>query len=704
MLAAGDQLTVVRRQGKVTGTLYNNALFSVQPQILPEVTIRAVSSIPGTVNSYLIRTSNSIFRCDVQNNGSTAPLVNDSLMAQLHSPSVRSIYEHNNHLYAGTYRGFFSIATNRLQKLDEHIIYTMAAINADSLLLGVEGSPGFLVLNTGNNQLRPLTDQPLNAVITKIVPYKNGWLCGSDNALYWVLRLGNGSYSVKLWLKDKSLGRVKDILFEHDTCYIGAEGGLFRFAGGKMAWVYQAKDRETCNAIIPYGANFWIGTYSKGMMLISKQGKVMRRIGYNDGLPGSDVYSLFRYGHLLFAGTEGGLGLFDLANNMMPVSDIPGNTPAALLDQEFNHSAVFYNANNQKLFMGGLDGIAEINLPDINIFNAQPQRVILSYVKKSAGINNPLLDLFAFSRPEITILPNQNYISIKFAHTAQQTDLLWRIKELNADWQKGNADKTLDLFSLPPGRYTLEARYPNVLDNRYWLHKTLTIEPHYYQTWWFRMLMMLVVLALAYLIWRIRMQQVLEAQRLRTVVASDLHDQIGSALTRISMTSEILLMKEAPAKAGLERISQDSKDAISSISDIIWSIDARNDSWADVIQRMREHAVIMLDENATLNLHISSSDDQEPVSQQIRQNLYLIFKEAINNIARHAVNAEVSIQINNDEKCFDLIVSNTIPQADRIRYTGQGLKNMEMRAQRIKAQLDIANNNENFVVQLKYYK
>lgn len=706
MLAVGDQLTVVRLQGRATGDLHDNALFSVQPQFLPEVAIWALSRIPGTGNSYLIRAANSIFRCDLQNNSSTAPLLSDSLIAQLRPLSIRSIYEQNNRLYAGTYQGFFSIAANQLKKLDDHLIYSMAAMNADSLLLGVEGSPRFLVFNTRTNRIKPLINLPVNKAITRIVPYEGGWICGSDNVLYQVQRLQNGSYAVREWLNDSSLGRVKDILFQHDTCYIGAEGGLFRLVQGKMVRLYEAKEGATCNAVIPYGPGFWIGTYGKGMMLISKQGEVVRRIGYNDGLPGDDVYTLFQYGHLLFAGTDGGLGLFDLANNMIPLLDIPGNNPAALIDQEFNHSAVFFDTLGKNLFMGGLEGIVEIPLAGINALDStQPQRVILSYVRESAGAKNPLLDLFAFDKPRIIVPSDRSYISIKFAHTTQQTDLLWRIKELNADWQKGNVDRTLDLFSLPPGKYTLEARYPNVLDNRYWLRKTLIIEPHYYQTWWFRALIVLLVLAVIYLIWRIRMQQALEAQRLRTVVASDLHDQIGSALTRISMTSEVLLMKQAPTNPALERISQDSKDAISSISDIIWSIDARNDSWADVIQRMREHAVIMLDENATLNLSVHSSNDQEPVSQQTRQNLYLIFKEAINNVARHTtVNAGVDIQIDHDEKCFVLMISNDITHAGGAKYTGQGLKNMEMRAQRIGARLNITGENGKFVVVLKYSK
>ena len=176
---------------------------------------------------------------------------------------------------------------------------------------------------------------------------------------------------------------------------------------------------------------------------------------------------------------------------------------------------------------------------------------------------------------------------------------------------------------------------------------------------------------------------------MRTAIASDLHDEIGSTLTRISINSELLTMGESADKEALETISNDSKKAISSISDIIWSVDARNDNKEDLVLRMKDHAHKMLEDIAEVHYSVNGLSSTINIPQSLRQNIYLIFKEAINNIIRHNVSPEVWINIENGHDGFTMEIKNTVQQKKGTGYKGQGLKNMEMRAKRINATVKV---------------
>ena len=259
------------------------------------------------------------------------------------------------------------------------------------------------------------------------------------------------------------------------------------------------------------------------------------------------------------------------------------------------------------------------------------------------------------------------------------------------------------MYAMPPGTYTLEARFPAVTDHRYWLSKTIVVQPRFIQTTFFKAMILLLIIAGIYLLWRLKVERIIKEQQLRTAIASDLHDEIGSALTRISMSSEMMLMGKQDNSI-LERISTDSKNAISSISDIIWSVDSRNDTWSDLIMRMREHAYVLLEDNAQLNFVVDDADDENHMSQEVRQNLYLIFKEAVTNIARHNLSTEVWIEIINTDSIFGFLIKNKVQGFKDSVYTGQGLSNIEMRAERIKSILKISNGLEFFEVSLQYHK
>jgi hypothetical protein len=380
----------------------------------------------------------------------------------------------------------------------------------------------------------------------------------------------------------------------------------------------------------------------------------------------------------------------------LPTSD--GN-----LYQEFNHSAIFDDSSKHILILGGTQGLTFLDKDYLkSVAGKADDRVRLSYVKKGYNTSHPTAtDIFVSGNDTIKISPENNFTGIKFSGPFNQKYVLFRIKELDTKWHQGRLSDEVSLFAIPPGKYTIQARFPSLTNPQYWLTEQLIVVPRFYQTLLFKIAVMLVILLIIYLAWRYNANKIRQEQQMRTAIASDLHDEIGSTLTRISINSELLTMGESADKEALETISNDSKKAISSISDIIWSVDARNDNKEDLVLRMKDHAHKMLEDIAEVHYSVNGLSSGINIPQSLRQNIYLIFKEAINNILRHNVSPEVWINLDNGPAGFTMEIKNTIQHKKGTGYKGQGLKNMEMRAKRINAVIKVDESGGIFSVTLR---
>jgi len=620
--------------------------------------------------------------------------------------SIRSIYRSsNNKLYVGTYQGHFVYDGNTFKRINGNIAYTVQPVAPNTLLVGMEGGTGFYLLDTRTDEWR-LNPNPLRTTTTtKIIPYNNGFLTGSSGYIYYLTALPNGNYKISPWLTDANIGIVKDLKFTNGDLWVASVLGLFKVdKSGNAKKVYPAGRTLGCYAILKDNDGLWIGTNGEGLIKMDAAGKVIKQIHFNDGLAGEYVYSLFQLNNLVVAGTSGGVSIFDRSSGMQPLSipDLPafdGN-----LYQEINHSAVFDDTAENKIILGGTQGLTFLDKDYLRSAAGKPNdRVNLSYIKKGYNTSQqPATDIFVSNQGTIEILPGNTFTGLKFSGPFYQKYILFRIKELGTAWQTRKLAEEVSLFAIPPGKYTLEVRFPSVTDKRYWLTKSIIAVPHFYQTWFFKFIIVLIIALTIYIAWLARVRKIKDEHLLRTTIASDLHDEIGSALTRISLTSELMNIKQQMDTNVVERISSDSKEAIASISDIIWSIDARNDTRDDLVERMREHAHNMLDGMASVNFEVLWLDKVTNLPQLVRQNIYLIFKEAINNIAKHNANPEVWITLNNHQKGMTITIRNTV--ADKkpaLAHTGQGLRNMQMRAKRMKAAIDILREDHMFSIIIK---
>ena len=156
------------------------------------------------------------------------------------------------------------------------------------------------------------------------------------------------------------------------------------------------------------------------------------------------------------------------------------------------------------------------------------------------------------------------------------------------------------------------------------------------------LLLLLAGAVSAWLLNRARLRRLEEAQRLRQQIAQDLHDEVGSTLSSISLLSghtDRLLSENRPetAQRMVQKIYADARDILESIDEIIWTINPGNDSTQRIIQRLREYAQpLMESKNILFTLTADPDIELLPVTMEVRRNLYLIGKEAINNLVKYA--------------------------------------------------------------------
>jgi signal transduction histidine kinase len=170
---------------------------------------------------------------------------------------------------------------------------------------------------------------------------------------------------------------------------------------------------------------------------------------------------------------------------------------------------------------------------------------------------------------------------------------------------------------------------------------------------------------------------------LRTRIAADLHDEVGSMLTQITMQSTLVRDSDlAPAQqqAYLDQVVDASRRAARQLRDAVWSIDARHDSMDSLLQRLRDHAHEMLPPGLDIEFTIAPGIERLTVPLATRQTLYAIYQEALHNVVKHAHAQRVWVRVLAAGAQLELEVRDDGKEPIQPRPGGQGLRNMRMRA------------------------
>ena len=193
---------------------------------------------------------------------------------------------------------------------------------------------------------------------------------------------------------------------------------------------------------------------------------------------------------------------------------------------------------------------------------------------------------------------------------------------------------------------------------------------------------------------RSRLRQQMKELELRNQIAADLHDEVGSSLSSIHMLSQIANKKQsedASQKEILERMSVNAQETMDKMGDIVWMIKPGESEGSSLKNRMERFAQeICSSKNILLDMELGKLETLK-LSMPQRKNLYLIFKEALNNAAKYSGTEKIAVSIKEENKklLFTLQDFGKGFDASSIKK-GNGLDNMQNRAKELKGELDIA--------------
>lgn len=395
---------------------------------------------------------------------------------------------------------------------------------------------------------------------------------------------------------------------------------------------------------------------------------------------------------MLWIGSLNGLSRLNYKrNNFTHFSQKDG-----VISSDFMWGASYKRKNGQILF-GNPHDFVVFNPADVTRSTAPPDVSITDFKIFNTYIPpDSILKL-----DKVRLDPKQNSITIEFAALSflekDKMVYYFKLDGVDKDWIRTERLQIANYTLLPAGNYTFMVRCENGdgVPSAGVTTLKIFIRPPFWQTWWFLLLALLAVASVIYLVHRVRVNRILDMQKVRTRIARDLHDDMGSTLSTINILSEMAKMKvHADADKTdeyLHKISDNSSRMMEAMDDIVWSINPLNDSMAKITARMREFATGVLEaKNIDFAFHVDEAVKELKLDMEGRRDFFLLFKEAVNNLAKYSDCSHASIdirvhrstllmKIRDDGKGFD------VQAAD----SGNGLTNMRKRAQSLNGTLQI---------------
>jgi ligand-binding sensor domain-containing protein/two-component sensor histidine kinase len=370
-----------------------------------------------------------------------------------------------------------------------------------------------------------------------------------------------------------------------------------------------------------------------------------------------------------------------------------------LIADELNAGASFISSDGT-IWLGTVEGLSRFD-PNLIRENRTPPGLEFEEILISG---QP-----ASEREGESFLHDHNFIHATYSgltfEAPEQIVYENRLKGHRDEWYV-TRENTASYPALSPGDYTLEVRAYNAdgVRSAKTASFSFTVLPPFYFQWWFIVLMILVTAGLIRFSMRYtRVRRQVDIEKMRVQIASDLHDDVGSSLTELALQTDFLQAGELDPQVRdtLRQLGEHSRKIVSSLDDIVWSIDSRNDTAGDLTDRMQDYVnQLFVNGRVDVHYHFDGLKMDKKLPVDVKENVYLIFKESVNNVVKHSNADRVDIHFSFDGRIFELKVQDNGTNIERNRKSGQGLRNIRMRAERMKADVEISPNG-GFRVQTK---
>ena len=447
--------------------------------------------------------------------------------------------------------------------------------------------------------------------------------------------------------------------------------------------------------------HLWLGTEGGGLARLDDarpSGRFRVWRAATDGLPADVIYAIVEdAAGFLWLTTNRGLARFDPTHGTFRRYD----SRDGLVRDEFNAGAGA-RAPTGHLYFGGPGGVLSFHPDSLRTNRVAPTVVLTGLRVFDERIRLP--DSAIGARRVLRLRPTQNFLTFEFAspnlRLPEKNRYAYRLRGLDNRWITIDGHRPeARVTNRAPGKYTFEVKAAN--NDGVWTAAPtvlkIIIPPPWYRAWWFRLGLLLAFLLLLWAAYQVRVNQLLALERVRHGIARDLHDDMGSTLSSISILSQIARQHHQHGRAEqvaglLTQIGESSGRMLDSMDDIVWAINPAHDGLDTVTTRMRIFASDVLEARGIdFAFTVAPAVLDHRLEMRARREFFLIFKELVNNLAKYAQCQTASIALDVEQRHLVLRVEDDgigFDTSAPARGSGNGMTNIRTRAAALRARLD----------------
>ncbi|MFI5129437.1 MAG: triple tyrosine motif-containing protein, partial [Chitinophagales bacterium] len=441
-----------------------------------------------------------------------------------------------------------------------------------------------------------------------------------------------------------------------------------------------------------------------GLNILNIRNNTIRYFSSRQGLPSNTVLNIIkdRRGHLWLT-IESGLCSFNIKDSVISTYNENDGLPTV----DFGVAATGV-LNDGRIVMGTSHGLVVFDQKQVEELDLTPPNVVIT----GFDLMNKPLQVDSLTRlPQISLKPGENTIRIEFSTLTFQNiyGISYMLEGLDKEWVRKASSQNQAVYSyLPPGNYTFKVRCENG-EGIYSAKITelkITVNPPFWQTWWFFCLLGLLVAAFIYWLDKQRINKMIALQKVRSEIAGNLHDEVNTTLNNINLLSEMARIKADKeidrSKEYIAEISNKSHKMILAMDDILWSIDPDNDTMQKSLLRMMEFADVLKNlYGPNIEIALDKKVRSLKPDMKTRHEVFLIFKQALLMIVQYSGGKHTLVHIDLFKNKLSIKLQDVTATLDKnLMEIDESIKALYTRASYIGADLDIQNDGKGVTVVL----
>ena len=584
-------------------------------------------------------------------------------------------------IWIGTYSGGLNRISHNSQKIDVFKnepgnINSLSANQVLDIFIESENVIWVATFGGGLNKLsfsKNSSGEP-DFKVLKHVP--SDPLSVSDDRVYSLLKDSKGNFWVGTY--GGGLNKLNQKTFEFES-YLHNPENLKSISSNKVLCIIESSKKE-----------LWLGTSGGGLNKFDRESKSFKTYSLAQGLTSTVIYGILEdNNHNLWLSTDDGIFLFNTSTERFTQFGIEDGAQSL----EFSGGAYFKDSKGI-MYFGGINGFNYFN-PDSIVINSYLPPIVISSIK--------ILDeKFKGNPDELILSHDQNFISFEFSSldfsAPNRNKYSYILEGFQKFWTSTEgAKRSATYTNLPAGEFTFLVKGTN--SDGIWNENAASIKiiinPPFWQTWWFATLAIIIIAFFIYYLSTIRIKNQLEIEKLKLKIASDLHDNIGSGLTEISILSELAERNEDYTNSNinkeLQKISNTARYLVDSMSDIVWVVNPQRDSLHDLIVKLKDSYNEFFNSiGISFQVKNVEKSDDIKLPMEYKQNLLLMFREAINNAIKHSVCKKIILEAFFKNDLIEIVLQDDGVgfDSEQINY-GNGIKNMKDRAKKLKGNIKL---------------